>query len=178
MQTSHERRGGHAGGGGEEERREGETCSWLVPSPAAGPGLRAPPRCGRGALPAALEAALIAPSPPSSEIETPSHSLRCYRHPRRPSRPPRAPPSLPTLRSPLAGAFHARFYGKRMPARRRARREGGGPGGAAGSREKSAALRQGWGQRWLPRPTETICLLQMVWKVIKVGACMKIIDNV
>lgn len=61
---------------------------------------------------------------------------------------------------------------------RRARGSGGVPGGAAGSREKSATLRQGRGHLWLPRPTETICLLQMVWKVIKVGACMKIIDNV
>lgn len=54
----------------------------------------------------------------------------------------------------------------------------GGSRGAARSREKSAALRQGRGHRWLPRPAETICLLQMVWKVIKAGARMKIIDNV
>lgn len=103
-----------------------------------------------------------------------------------PSPPPMAPPSLPTRRDPLSGAggvprsFSRGFLREGDAARPGVFGAGGGggrrgrgdrrgvPGGRRGRGRKSAALRQSRGHRWLPLPTETICLLQMVWKVIKV----------
>lgn len=191
MQTSHERRGGYGGGGGKEESRERGNLLLISAFPSSGAGAAGTAAMPGGARRVArrwwlraslrdiLAPKLKPPHTPSGATDTPAL----------PAGPrglaPRCSPGEPRCLAPGAsrGAFHADFCGKRMPARRgRRRTEGPGLGGSSwrggGEREKSAALRQGRGHGWLPRPTETICLLQMVWKVIKVGARMKIIDNV
>lgn len=192
---------GARGGGGEEERRERGNLLLISAFPSSGAGAAGEPRPAgtaaalvRGAqgrpegphwwLRASLRALLPPkfkhPHTPSYAADTPAVPAS----PREGSPPPAHPKSPAVWRRGRPAELFTRVSAGRgcRPAGggggRRARREGGVPGGAAGSREKSAALCQGRGHRWLPRPTETICLLQMVWKVIKVGACMKIIDNV